>query len=143
MPSTSARAVEMNSPFLNRQYGQYTSVLLEALEKEGKGGPRSAALLSNMAVAEYELEMYRKCISSAAAARKLDPSCLRAALIQCQALLKLDRPSEVAAVCTEALNGDACLYGDPYLARELRDLKQSLPVAAAANSSCTTSSNSR
>ena len=110
--------------FLNRKYNEFTNALQTMLDSSPMD-TRTANLLCNMAITLYELELYRKCIATSQKVTELDPSCMRASLLHAKSLNKLGRNNEAISVCEEALsNTHNSIYGDAYLAMELRDLKQ-------------------
>ena len=127
--------------FLNRKYNEFSNALQSILDASPMDDNKTANLRCNMAITLYELELYRKCIATSQKVLELDPTCLRASLLHAKSLNKLGRKNEAIGVCEEVLsNTNHTIYGDAYLAMELRDLKLSMIAEKMVNDTSSTHS---
>ena len=111
--------------FLDRKFSDY----INACEDELKGefNPYHAStILCNIASAEYELEMYRKCIKTCQGVLEIKSNCLRAHFIHLKALVKLGKDSQCQEICGRILSGPSNSYisEDISIVLEIRNLQE-------------------
>jgi hypothetical protein len=109
--------------FLERKFSDYIVICESQLEKVDNDSKVKSALLCNIASAEYELELYRKCIKTCDTALKLNSNAIRAQLLNIKSLVKLGKDDESLAICDGILRDgqDQLHVEDINIVLEIRD----------------------
>ena len=111
--------------FLSGKFSDY----INACEEELKGvfdPDNASSILCNIASAEYELEMYRKCIKTCQGVLELKTNCLRAHFIHLQALVKLGKDDQCKEICERILTdpSNSFLSQDISIVLEIKKLRE-------------------
>lgn len=89
--------------YIQRKFSDYIAACESELEK--KENSNTLSILCNIASAEYELELYRKCIKTCHRALALNQNFIRAHLLLLKSLLKLDKYDTCMTMCEDILSG--------------------------------------
>lgn len=98
--------------FINRKFSEYIVACELDLEKAQSNNTKVCAIFLNIASAEYELEMYRKCIKTVQKVLKSKTNSLRGYFIHIKCLAKLGKEDECIAMCEYVLNDKNHFFED-------------------------------
>lgn len=89
--------------YLQRKFSDYIVACESELEKHGDD-INVPTILSNIASAEYELELYRKCIKTCHKVFAVNQNCIRAHFLHLKSLVKLGKDDLCIVLCEGILN---------------------------------------
>lgn len=112
--------------YIKRKFSDYIAACEFELEKNENNNTLS--ILCNIASAEYELELYRKCIKTCHRALALNQNYIRAHLLLLKSLLKLDKDDICMTMCENILTGGEGRFEleDVNIVLQVQDLMDSV-----------------
>jgi hypothetical protein len=114
--------------FLEKKFSDYIVACEIELEKVNNDDNKMSVLLCNIATAEYELELFRKCIKTCHRVLEINSNSLRAHSLHIKSLAKLGKDKQGLLICGSILNDKHGAYTseDVFILQEISDLMQSI-----------------